>query len=239
MKLYVPEIGDRLKLTKDWKFKLYQERRNIKMFEHFGLPFKYEYPVKKYAEITLPKGTVLQVDRIYIRKGAVEYSSISFWAEGIGKGKRGTRFWAKIDDCNQIEFDTESLKDRAKIGLWWTRVPNVKRKETKWVYSKPYKSLTFKKSSKGFITENGYWNESDALYEVEVNYTEMRELKETHRSKRGGMFGVPVTWSKDYTYFIERPDLEYIVKDKDGNLIGTYTSYSGMQKAVREHYNKS
>jgi hypothetical protein len=69
--------------------------------------------------ITLPAGTVLKVDRIYIRKGKKEYSSITFYAEGLGETtvlkaspwvrlhdtkKKKLRFWAKLQDCNMIKF---------------------------------------------------------------------------------------------------------------------------------------
>lgn len=111
MKLYVPEIGDRLRLTQDWTFKLYNERRNATLRTHFGLTFSTDVD-----DVTIPSGTVLKVDRIYIRKGADDYSSISFYAEGIGSGSgafgrpKSARFWAKLEDCNRIEFEIEELK---------------------------------------------------------------------------------------------------------------------------------
>lgn len=176
--LYVPEIGDSIRLTSDWTFKLHRERRNGAMMELVAgllvdkngeeakvrrrvkkitpLAFCYEdkevpnfnyphfstekfriAPVRKILDqalfdemwslnrqldhwgfdMTLPAGTVLTVDRIYIRQGAKEYSSISFYIEettiaaiapkkkgkgGFAKGR--TRFWAKLADCNRIEF---------------------------------------------------------------------------------------------------------------------------------------
>jgi len=72
----------------------------------------------KYINITIPSGTVLSIDRIYIRKGVSDYSSITFFAKGLGetevrRGWRGDRkqkvksmrFWAKLDDCNKIKFE--------------------------------------------------------------------------------------------------------------------------------------
>lgn len=66
--------------------------------------------------VMIPAGTVLQLDRIYVRKGKEEFSSLSFLivsspdarlgpvpgTKGFTKGKK--RFWAKLDDCNRIEF---------------------------------------------------------------------------------------------------------------------------------------
>ena len=70
--------------------------------------------------VTIPKGTTLQVDRIYIRKGASDYSSITFYAKDLGEivtkrsawssspakkvKKKALRFWAKLSDCNNIVF---------------------------------------------------------------------------------------------------------------------------------------
>ena len=177
MKLYIPEIGDKLKLDKDWKFELHAEYRNVDLAAFFGyyyskywidkdilLPMRdinyvVQYPTRtknmsyheferlsKEAEkscpecvkywsdykiwsdqcdkiglniinVTLPAGTELKVDRIYIRKGASDYSSITFYVTNLGKvfvnpvhnpknkkNKSSLRFWAKLSDCNNIVF---------------------------------------------------------------------------------------------------------------------------------------
>lgn len=65
------------------------------------------YYVAFWKNTSLPKGTVLTIDRIYIRKGAGEYSSLSFWALIPGDKKR-FRFWAKLDDVNRIECSVGS-----------------------------------------------------------------------------------------------------------------------------------
>lgn len=186
MKLYIPEIGDHIRLTADWTFTLHAESRNTTLAELFGYRkygwdswldrskiedepernYQINYPteeefrrgifgrynhetrerawrkaeeesesyqayLKAYAEwdsrakalateeliITLPIGTILAVDRIYIRKGASDYSSITFYAKNLGtsevkniwSGKstkfKAQRFWAKLSDCNKIEFE--------------------------------------------------------------------------------------------------------------------------------------
>lgn len=82
-----------------------------------------EYRRNKYSlEVTIPKGTVLIMDRVYIRKNASEYSSLTFIIEsspdpkfaptGIRKGFNHTgakRFWAKLSDCNKLHFDEFAL----------------------------------------------------------------------------------------------------------------------------------
>jgi len=70
--------------------------------------------------VTLPAGTVLSVDRIYIRKGKGDYSSITFYAKGFKeitkradsmkpekmKKQKALRFWATLSDCNKLKFDS-------------------------------------------------------------------------------------------------------------------------------------
>lgn len=60
-----------------------------------------------YIPVTLKKGTQLKVDRIYIRRGAEAFDSITFRTTKIGPEKRFTnrRFWVKINDANKIVAD--------------------------------------------------------------------------------------------------------------------------------------
>lgn len=74
---------------------------------------------KPVLDIKLPKGTRLKIDRIYIRKGSKDFSSITFFAKDLGEitttvgehttkpkkiKKKSLRFWAKLVDCNKIVF---------------------------------------------------------------------------------------------------------------------------------------
>lgn len=73
---------------------------------------------KPSIQVTLPKGTELIVDRIYIRKGASDYSSITFRTTSLGsanvpnssyrksKTKKSLRFWVKLQECNTIVFES-------------------------------------------------------------------------------------------------------------------------------------
>jgi hypothetical protein len=63
--------------------------------------------------VTIPKGVILEVERIYIRKDARDFDSMTFrvietpddvkapW----GKRKTKLRFWAKLHECNEIYMD--------------------------------------------------------------------------------------------------------------------------------------
>jgi hypothetical protein len=95
MRLHVPTIGDCLRLTADWTFTLWNERRNWAFINVMGLPHVRE------LRHTLPAGTVLKVGRVYIRGNQRDFDSITFRVVGTKKA----RFWVKLDDANTIEFD--------------------------------------------------------------------------------------------------------------------------------------
>ncbi|MDD3988210.1 MAG: hypothetical protein PHC93_04580 [Candidatus Omnitrophica bacterium] len=76
--------------------------------EHDKIHKQYENTLhigKECMEVPLIAGTILKVDRIYIRKGKgmSDFSSLTFY---IKNGPyKGARFWAKLNDVNQIKFE--------------------------------------------------------------------------------------------------------------------------------------
>jgi len=65
---------------------------------------KDQTPIK----VSLPKGTVLAVDRIYIRQQASDFDSVTFRLQSTPGGKKGKpRFWAKLSDVNKINMVVE------------------------------------------------------------------------------------------------------------------------------------
>ena len=117
MKLFIPEIGTKLTLTKRWTFNLHHEYRNDMAGVELGLADlgvhgTYSWKIGKWHAnpgpdvVALPAKTVLTVNRIYIRQGAEDYSSITFWAKIPGMKKK-IRFWAKLSDVNNIHYKLE------------------------------------------------------------------------------------------------------------------------------------
>lgn len=124
-RFFVPEIGTVVRLAKDWTFRLHYEYRNEKLLELFGRSFSwrgldYNDHGKKVGDVTLKAGAELSVNRVYIRQGAGDFSSITFYlspksvivigkSEIVSKGK--VRFWAKLSDVNKMEVqvDTNTL----------------------------------------------------------------------------------------------------------------------------------
>ena len=121
-KFNIPEIGTTVTLSEDWEFDLHQEGRNKSLFERLSLEYIHNLYKRGHPEkVTLPKGTVLRVDRIFIRKNMTDYSSITFFIidspdeklkpTNLGNNPITTfsvgkvvRFWAKLDDCTEMEF---------------------------------------------------------------------------------------------------------------------------------------
>lgn len=117
-KLLIPDIGTVLRLTDDWTFRLYTEGRNVKLLKAIGKKTTDWGETLNHWLVVIPAGSELGVDRVYIRRGAGDFSSITF---NLHKGstivlngdaiKTFGRFWAKLSDVNQmkVEIDLNSL----------------------------------------------------------------------------------------------------------------------------------
>lgn len=242
MQLYIPEIGDRLRLTKDWTFTLHYEHRNSSLIEHFGDLFEWRRRSGNDTEpndkiVTIPLGTILKVDRIYIRKGLEEWSSISFYAEGIGTGSgafgrpKSARFWAKLSDCNKIEFEIEELKDVSKPPLHFFAVQDIKKTgSTSSMTKKPPASKTMVINS--VIYAGKKWSSKDERYKVEISYTE----NYTYRSEQAYSDLMGLRRKTAYYFDIRRPDLKYKLFTTSGEQIGEYGTLAALKKSANEHY---
>lgn len=143
MKLWIPEVGDQFRLTEDWEFPLFRERRNDTMMARVS-PMTRPAGYGNCAESVgcyLPAGTVLKVDRVYIRAGAQKaWSSLTFYVkfhpgdEDRPKYKKqyrysidepshvdptpqklkGARFWAKLANVNEIVCEPIAEEDHVK-----------------------------------------------------------------------------------------------------------------------------
>ena len=116
MKVNVPTLGTELALSEDWTFTLHAEYRN---YDFWAAVSDRDYPYGNAdgsISVTLPAGSKLKVDRIFIRRGAGDYDSMTFWLvdcpnkEWAPKKVGGTatnrlRFWVKLDDANDIVYE--------------------------------------------------------------------------------------------------------------------------------------
>lgn len=76
--LFIPELGTNLELNENWSFDLYAEYRNENFGKYNGQSLNrssyksnFDFWIESKSSsipIVLPKGTILTIDRIYIRK---------------------------------------------------------------------------------------------------------------------------------------------------------------------------
>jgi hypothetical protein len=112
--LNIPSIGTKLELSKDWLFSLHNEHRNDKFWDAYrainpdtekrvDTGYYFDRP-EQIIDCSLPKGTILTLDRIYVRKGKAGFDSISFTISKCPiKGIKG-RFWVKLEDANTLQY---------------------------------------------------------------------------------------------------------------------------------------
>lgn len=141
MTIFIPTIGSVLTLRSEWKFDLLiDEWRNIEFAKFIGLHDKNAHRMdiqraawreiretaeplhQKTAQVTLPAGTELKVDRIYIRRGSSGFDSISFYVQlpdpARPKAKMKTkRFFAALSEVNRIDGAWRDQADAPTIPL--------------------------------------------------------------------------------------------------------------------------
>jgi hypothetical protein len=132
MILCMPTIGQKVRVLDGqiWNVKIYWESRNEGAIEHFtGTPYRTqiesywdEYeggraameahwadknnvprPELRHTMASIPEGSVLTIDRIYLRKGKGDFDSVTFVLnKPPGSKKKGpmVRFWTRLDDVN-------------------------------------------------------------------------------------------------------------------------------------------
>jgi hypothetical protein len=126
MRLFIPPLGTRIRLIEDWSFEVnsatdYDFRRWAAGI--YDEPYQYtDYGMEwrnRIVTATLVAGTVLGLERIYIRKTKGDYDSLTFRiyqspdrtlaTKKMGGDRKGNnfRFFASLEDCNRIDFDLD------------------------------------------------------------------------------------------------------------------------------------
>lgn len=148
--MYVPTIGDEITLASAWTFGLYYEYRNEAMinFTFPGAQFVWRDMVlpsgekpsygSKIADVELPLGAVLKVDRIYIRKGGPmmkEFDSVSFILQSIPKKElaieqiRDNYVQDGLDNKGHVKWKIEKKVTIRKKARFWAKLRDVNRIE--------------------------------------------------------------------------------------------------------------
>ncbi len=72
MKINIPQVNTEIVLTEDWNFKLLEEHRNASLWDALrfkgsrGNSYYSRWGIGDVAEVTLPMGTILSIDRYVI-----------------------------------------------------------------------------------------------------------------------------------------------------------------------------
>jgi hypothetical protein len=230
MKLYIPEIGDKIQLKKTWTFDLYLESRNKSLTKHF-FDFEYNYRTmddKKYeygcsmGKVSLPENTTLKVDRIYIRKGAEEFSSLSFIIDStLEKGLKGSRFWAKLSDCNSIEFDFISPQKKEKkigftYGIWKIKSGDF------------YRTFDIKPTQTSYKTEGFVITPSEGRkYENVLKVVMEYEMDIVKNDKKLFFYKTSESCTSYYK------NVKYTLYDLNGKELGSWVSFDAMKKNAK------
>lgn len=124
MKLFIPPLGTRIRLTADWTFEVnpatdYEFRlwADGSRDEDHSTMEQWKAWKAKVIHATIPAGTVLSIERIYVRKGQGDYDSVTFRAfqspdstlasKRAGGQRKGNnfRFFSTLTDANRIECE--------------------------------------------------------------------------------------------------------------------------------------
>lgn len=217
--MYIPEIGNIIKLEEDWEFTLYIESRNFTLLSAItNEDWNYSnYREKGPITTTLPKGSKLTVDRIYIRQGLSNFSSLSFYLDAPEISKKRLRFWAKLVDVNNIIFSIVNAEEPLNLQCGFENIQNGD-----YIYTfgtKPHKENYTRPLLRIHST-----GEQIEIFNVSLTY----DIEE-RKSASGGLFG----YSRiDYYY----KNVSYELKTLEGELIQSFKTRSTMLKKAKDLY---
>jgi hypothetical protein len=111
MKMFIPRLGTKLRLEKDWEFSLWCEERNKSLWDMKAGRMGFDaipWQVRKFniALVKLTVGDEFTVDRVHIRKDQAEYDSVTMKGNIKHHGSfYRCRFWVLIDDFNNMHAE--------------------------------------------------------------------------------------------------------------------------------------
>jgi hypothetical protein len=138
--LHIPTIGDEVTLAAPWKFTVHREYRNMSLIEWMG-----ESRPGDQLPCTLPKGTKLRIDRIYIRRNLKEFDSVTFFlkdAKTVGRTEQRVARQMSLKPgslpfgLNGVDkYDVKEIPYTQKIPArpvrFWAKLADVNRMKIK------------------------------------------------------------------------------------------------------------
>ncbi len=130
-KFFIPDIGDCVQLVEDWEFPLHLEGRNHTLINCIKPGVTYGWrSANNTLLVTFKAGTILQVDRIYIRKGKTEWSSITFYVkydpDDVVREKRtaASSRWASYTR-DTVDIPESVPEQKRKGARFWAKLDSV------------------------------------------------------------------------------------------------------------------
>jgi len=115
-KAIIPEIGSKLRIEEDWEFPLFKEHRNKDIFNADNMaPPLYKDSHKSYPR-TLPAKTEFLVDRIYVRNGLKDFSSITLKITSTTDANLNSA------GMKNVPFKSKNAKDKKSYGRFWVKL---------------------------------------------------------------------------------------------------------------------
>lgn len=158
--LFIPPLGTLVTLAAPWTFRVFNERRNESLVKWMGkfvgkdseyvtFPLGqelhrsgtdwYQRSHERFINCTLPKGTELRIDRIYIRKGQDGFDSVTFFLKGaatkaeagVTKGmyrqaslRDGAAPWSGDVVTKDVPYE-RAWKKPARAVRFWAKLEDV------------------------------------------------------------------------------------------------------------------
>ena len=111
MKMFIPKLGTKLRLTKDWEFTLWCEERNKSLYDmksgRIGFDAIPHHSRRlNNASVKLLKNDEFIIDRVHIRKDQRVKDSVTMKSNVQHHGSfYRCRFWVLLDDFNRMEAE--------------------------------------------------------------------------------------------------------------------------------------
>lgn len=166
------------------------------------------YQVEATLNVTFPAGTILKMDRLYIRKNAREFDSVTFVVEqtSLFKGRK-PRFWAKLEDANRMV-----LEDTNAVAI-----PSPKRSEPKVAYrvtaaSAPYRAdsrIDAMQRTVHSAYRTSKFDDDEKFLKRAIREFGEENIVAIHKSHNGLN-----NWKTKWELLLENPEIEPIVRQE-------------------------
>lgn len=133
--MWIPDIGYQFRLTEDWEFPLFLERRNDSLVGRLKPNVLFGRNENENGEsigCAIPKGTVLQVDRVFIRQGSSNaWSSITFFIkyapgdEDKPKPVKRPSYYSRAWDSESTFTNVDPTPQKLKGARFWAKLAFV------------------------------------------------------------------------------------------------------------------